>query len=82
MEHCNLYRIITRGNELHNTILTVLIKLKFIACNFKLQHRMHNIIVEQVIYKPGHGPHLCKVAKSKQFGYLSHCGILVPLCSI
>jgi hypothetical protein len=80
MEPCNLHRIITCANKLHNGILTVLIKLKIIAGNFKLQHLMYNIIVEQVINKPGHGPHLCKVVKRKKkldssrtVEFWSHC---------
>jgi hypothetical protein len=66
MKPCSLYRIITRANQLHNGILTVLIKLKIIVCNFKMQHLMHNIIAEQVMYKPGHGPRLCKLVKRKK----------------
>jgi len=66
MEPCNLYRIITRANELHNGILTVLIKLKIITCSFKLQHPEHNKIVEKVMHKPGHWPHLCKLVKNKK----------------
>jgi hypothetical protein len=63
MEPCSLYRIITRANQLNNAILTILIKLKIIVYNFKLQNPMQSIIVEKVMYKPRHGSCLCKLVK-------------------
>jgi len=75
-----LHRIITLANELHNWFLAVLIKLKIIGCNFKLHHLIHNIIIEQVMYKPGHGPQLCKVVKRNKIWTslaLRNCGPIV-----
>ena len=63
---CNLHRIIAPANELHNGILAVLIKPKIIASNFKLQLLIYNIIVEQFMLKPEHGPNLCKLVKRKK----------------